>query len=663
MDRAAIEPIDPQPTGALSYRERITSALRATAFQPWHWLLVPLLAIIAYAPALSVGFLSDDWALLLRAKEAGIDPSALIPNPYWPSYRPFGVFVTWQLGWQLFGANPLPYHLLSLLLHASTALALALWAATVTSKHWLGWLAGVAFAVFPLHMEAVAWTAAQWDMWAALFGILSLMTFARWWRDPSRWGPYIASLVFFTLGIFSKESLLAFLPLLAVSAWLLEPPRLLRDWLKLAISLAPFAAVLFLNVFMRLAFLGRLGGYVETRADVGNFFWSNFAAFLRALLSPLAELTMGGPASQIVGAAASLLILSGLIFFGRDQRRFLIGALLWIVLAVVPVLNLPPNALDLQQNRLLYLPAAGYCAFLAALAYEAVRAADKWRPFALSAAALALIMGTAASWAQLAPWHTATLITEDIAARLSTLLPGRPMTLYVENLPDNYRGAYLFRVGLGGMRSVKTGQLAVLETVPSAQATNLAAAPADAFALRFGYDPFARRYRVAYAAGVTAAAEPPTAERIIAPEIWDYRACNSQDPGSWQAVNAQLQCRPGDGLLLAPTTSDPQLLSSLTYGLNAGTASFARVRVMAAYPPSPASPEPVISEWFWKGDGGSFSGDNRRSLPIRADGNPYIYWTYIPATDIGPTLTGLRFDPSNSQVPTTINWIALDTLP
>src|SRR5688500_10413399 len=502
--------------------------------QPWHWLLIPLLAIIAYAPALSVGFLSDDWQLLDRARSAGIDLSALLPNAYWPSYRPFGVFATWQLGWQLFGANPLPYHLLSLLLHGATALALALWAATVTSKQGFGWLAGALFAVFPLHMEAVAWTAAQWDIWATLFGILSLWAFARWWRDRSGWGHYLASLLLFALGIFSKESLLAFLPMLAVSAWLVRPPAGGRGWLGLALSLAPFAGVLLLNVVLRFAFLGRLGGYVETRTDVGNFFWSNFAAYLRALLSPLAELTMGGPASQIVGAITSLLILAGLIFFGREQRRLLAGALLWLVLAIVPVLNLVPNALDLQQNRLLYLPAAGFCAFAAALSYEAIKAAGRWRPFALAAVAFALLLGTVASWAQLAPWHTATLITEDVAARLDRLLPDRPMTLYAENIPDNYRGAYLFRVGLGNMRSVKTGELTVLETVPSAQSANLTAAPGDAFAVRFGYDPSARRYRVAYAAGITSEVEPQSPVQMATPDmLWDFRRSGDQHITGW----------------------------------------------------------------------------------------------------------------------------------
>ena len=52
-------------------------------------------------------------------------------------YRPVGGLLTWQLGWLLWGAHPLPYHALGLLIHAASALFLGLWLATVTA--WRSW--------------------------------------------------------------------------------------------------------------------------------------------------------------------------------------------------------------------------------------------------------------------------------------------------------------------------------------------------------------------------------------------------------------------------------------------------------------------------------------------------------------------------------------------
>src|SRR5207253_8539551 len=125
-----------------------------------HWGLIPLLAVAAYAPVVSIGFLSDDFALLSQMGTGDITLGTLLPIPYWYFYRPVGMLLTWQLGWHLWGFNPLPYHVQGLLIHAAASLVLGLWLAQATSYRNLGLLAGALFAVFPLHMEAVGWLAA-----------------------------------------------------------------------------------------------------------------------------------------------------------------------------------------------------------------------------------------------------------------------------------------------------------------------------------------------------------------------------------------------------------------------------------------------------------------------------------------------------------------------
>src|SRR3712207_6273716 len=132
-------------------------------FRTWHWALIPLLAVLAYASVLCIGFLSDDNILLSMARSEGVTLQGLLPDPVWPGYRPVGALLTWRLGWLLWGPNPVPYHLVGLLVHASTSLVLGLWLSELTTRRALGWLAGALFAVFPLHLEAVGWLAAQWD--------------------------------------------------------------------------------------------------------------------------------------------------------------------------------------------------------------------------------------------------------------------------------------------------------------------------------------------------------------------------------------------------------------------------------------------------------------------------------------------------------------------
>src|SRR5690349_6791497 len=105
----------------------------------WAWLGVPLLAIAAYAAVLGVGFVSDDWLLLYGGRRKGFELTSLLPPTNGGFYRPVGLILTWETGWQVWGANPLPYHVVSLLLHALTALALAAWLAEATGQRALAW--------------------------------------------------------------------------------------------------------------------------------------------------------------------------------------------------------------------------------------------------------------------------------------------------------------------------------------------------------------------------------------------------------------------------------------------------------------------------------------------------------------------------------------------
>jgi hypothetical protein len=241
---------------------------------PLVWVSIPILAFAAYLSVLWVGFLSDDLILLNVAKITGLNARALLPNQDWPFYRPVGVIGTWQLGWQLWGYNPQPFHLLGLLLHAAISLILGLWLAEITSRRLLGWLAGALFAVFPIHVEAVGWLAAQWDLWAALFGFASLWLFTKWWRERSSWHLYALSLASFFLGVFSKESLFTFLPIFPISVWLLYGRLGRSQWRTMLIALIPFGAVILLNIGIRIAFNSSLG-YPTARTDFGDFYWDS----------------------------------------------------------------------------------------------------------------------------------------------------------------------------------------------------------------------------------------------------------------------------------------------------------------------------------------------------------------------------------------------------
>ena len=648
-----------RPIAALS-----SKTLAVSTFWPrWWWVCIPVFALFAYLPVVNIGFLGDDFVLLADAYDHRLDIQALFFQPGRWFYRPLGHLLVWRLGAVTWGLNPWPYHLISLLLHAGVALVLALWLAELTRRRALGWLAGALFAVFPLHLEAVAWVSAQWDTWAVFFVLISVWLFTRWWRRGGGWW-YALALLFYTLGLFSKDSLLAFVPLFGLTAWAAAPPQARAAWWRLGGALLPFVGVLLLNLGLRYAFWGNIGGYPGTRADYANFFWDALTGFARVLLAPLNAEVLGPAAVQITAALTSLLLLCGLICYGRAHWRLLVLAAGWIVISLVPVLNLPINLANLQQNRLLYLAAVGYCAGVGALLYQAVLS-NRWRLPARVVVGLLLGVSAATCWIHLAPWHTATAQAIALDQELRRLAPPQThkneLVWYTEDVPVMYRGAFVYILGLNMTRYITDKEYAIPKSAPAVDAP-LGDGPRDAFAFRFRFNPATVRYEVDYAAGVTAGDQPPDAPAQAGGyQLWDLRECAGAAARQWTLQGARAECVSGTGLTLQSVSPEASLTSpTLRIAPDAGTARFVRIRIALRYP---AAESPLAGRWFWQGLETNWSEPHSRAVSIKQNGEMHIYWTFLSAEEIGPALTRLRFDLGPASGPILISWIALDQVP
>ena len=141
------------------------------------------------------GFLYDDRALVVENDD--LRPAAgwsqLLSNDYWgtplddprshTSWRPVTV-ASLKLNFHSVGLEPMPYHVTNVLLH-SCVCALVPFAATAaagvgesTRDLWLrGLLTGLVFAAHPIHSEAVDNVAGRAELLAALFALMSFVSF------------------------------------------------------------------------------------------------------------------------------------------------------------------------------------------------------------------------------------------------------------------------------------------------------------------------------------------------------------------------------------------------------------------------------------------------------------------------------------------------------
>jgi hypothetical protein len=639
---------------------------RTSPFRAWYWALVPFLAIAAYVTVLRIGFLADDLLLLIEGR-SGNRLAHLLPSPDWFLYRPVGQLFIWDLGWTLWGYNPLPFHLQGLLLHAGVALVLGLWVSEVSSRRWMGLLVGALFAVYPLNSEAVGWLAAQWDALAALFGLLSLWLFTRWWlrREGAGRPLYFLSLLFLALGVYTKESLLTFLPLFVLSAWAASPMRERREWLRLGYVLLPFAAVTASNLALRFAAWGGVGGYQSAPTNYQDFIWTGLVNHGSILLAPVSSVLLGNATAQIARTLIFVLLLLGLVWYGREQRRLLTVAVAWINLALIPALNLPVNGMDLGNNRLLYLASAGYCLLLGALLYSLLANTGRWRLLALAATGLVVLLSAGVCWVHLRPWHTTTVQARDLEAELRRVIPLEPrprgMVWYAQDIPGGYQGAQLLGTALGLDRQFRGGDWPRSEKVDRAAEVDLSGEHRDAFALRFLYSQSANRFHTSYASGITWQVEPPSPQEEGEQfRLWDFQECAPETLAEWQVVQARAVCEQNEGLILRDTGDDQQMISpALSLDPSAAGARFVRLRVAVRYPSNVEGPK-LVSEWFWKGHGEGWSGERLRSMTINQDGSPHVYWTFLPASEVEGAITGLRFDPANGAVAAAVKWVAVD---
>lgn len=158
-------------------------------------LLLIAAVFAAYAPALAGGLLWDDAAHITVGALQGwdglvriwLEPGAtqqyypVLHSAFWVEHR-------------LWGSAGLGYHLVTAALHACAACLVVLLCQRLAIRG--AWIAGLLFALHPVHVESVAWISEQKNTLSLVLALLSVLAWLRFDESRARRHWFVAFLLF-----------------------------------------------------------------------------------------------------------------------------------------------------------------------------------------------------------------------------------------------------------------------------------------------------------------------------------------------------------------------------------------------------------------------------------------------------------------------------------
>jgi tetratricopeptide (TPR) repeat protein len=346
--------------------------------------LLVLIAVIAYIPAIGAGYIWDDDTLLTANPQMrslhGLAQVWLGDKSR--DYTPLTLSAFW-LQWHIWGANPVGYHIVSILLHALSAILI--WRILIRLRIPGALLAALIFVIHPVNVASVAWIAELKNTLSGALFFASILAFLVS-RDSHRRAPYLASVALFILAALSKGAVVTLPAVLLLCIFWRERKATSRDFAQLL----PYALVAILTTFLTIKFQARAQHYNTILNGFGhydlpwfrfvsagdNIWYYIFSLIYPAGMSPMHPRSAPGTILPLLAAIALLILFS---IYRRTWGRPLLFAWSWYLIMLLPVLGLvwmtfmqQASATDWWQ----YLAAPGIFACVAAAIATAAR---KWR--------------------------------------------------------------------------------------------------------------------------------------------------------------------------------------------------------------------------------------------------------------------------------------------
>jgi protein O-mannosyl-transferase len=333
----------------------VASGTIRSSFSMWlAALLLVLATILAYQPVWHAGFIWDDDKyvtqnpmLIATGGLRQIWFSAHLQSQYFPL-----VFTTLRFEHSIWGLNPLGYHLVNVLLHATNALLL--WHLLRRLAVPAAWLAAALWALHPVQVESVAWVTELKNVQSTLFYLSALLAWVKFIGNPAK--PALAfywlALLFYALALLSKTTACTLPAILMLILWW---KRETIGWRRI-LQILPFLLMGLAMGMLSVWWEKHLGDYEDPDTGVSLGLVERLLIATRAVWFYAAKifwplnLTFSYPrweidprsALQYLGLAGCLAVAGGLWWSRRIVGRGVAAGVIFFAAVLSPLLGFIP---------------------------------------------------------------------------------------------------------------------------------------------------------------------------------------------------------------------------------------------------------------------------------------------------------------------------------
>ncbi len=394
----------------------------------WAPYLILLLTALLYSKVIFNEFLAFDDANFILGNPLVKDGNfAKIFTTFADGkYQPLTT-LSFALEYKLFGFDPMPSHIINILLHLCSTFVVFKIAERLSRNRITAVVVSLLFAIHPMHVEEVAWASERKDMLYAFFYLLSVFFYLCYTDTGYKTKYYLATAGCFVLAVFSKTEAVT-LPMLLVVIDLYQGRKLAGKAIGEKLPLLAFSVFIFI-----LGILSRGGdGSMEqiTPASYGFinriFLLTTIPAFyITKLFTPVHLSAMhyypdmhNGLLPWVYYASLLFMVFIGWLVFRRGalRKELLFGAAFFAVtIGVMPQLISVGPALT--PERYSYIP---YIGLFYIIGQWMVRVAlPRWQ--AVGIAVFLVFIGACGmiTWLRIDAWKNSMSIFTDVIEKNS----------------------------------------------------------------------------------------------------------------------------------------------------------------------------------------------------------------------------------------------------